>query len=353
MKLTKLSIKGTLMVLGVVILAIVAWGSRPGAPKVEVIRVAEGSVEEVVRAPARIRARVPVALGARVTAAVVAVEADVGDRVRRGQLLVRLDDRDAQARVAATRAALARARAELALAESNERRDREVFAHGYISRAAMEASATVRAARQAEVAAAEEELRYAETLAGFTRLAAPMDGVVVARLAEPGDTVAPGAPILRLVNPKTLQAVALVDETVAGRIQPAMPAVIHLRSGGEASGKVARIALEADAAAREIEVEVAFDEPPARFAIDQEAEVAIRVGNARGLVIPLTAVIHDDGRPGVLVVRDGRALFQPVEAGALGGEQLIVRLGLASGDLVVRAPGTVRAGARVRAVGGD
>jgi RND family efflux transporter MFP subunit len=324
-----------------------------GARTVEVIEVAEGALEEVVRGPAKVQARVPVTVSARVTASVIAVSADVGSRVRKGQVLVQLDDRDVHARVAAANAALARARADLALAENNERRDREVFAQGYISQAAMEASATLRAAKDAEVAAQAQELRYAETLASYARLTAPMTGVVVARLAEPGDTVAPGAPILRLVDPATLQAVARIDETVVGRIQPGMPAAIRFRSGGEVAGKVARIALEADAAARELEIEVAFDAPPERFAIDQETEVAIRVGNARGIVVPLTALIRHEGAPGVLVVRGGRARFQPIEAGALGADQLIVRKGLSAGDLVVRSAQTLRPGMRVRAATGD
>jgi RND family efflux transporter MFP subunit len=328
-----------------------AWFLR-GVPTVEVVRVAEGAIEETVRGPAQIQARVPVTLSARLTAAVVAMAADVGDRVRQGQVLVRLDDRDVRARVSAASAALARARADLALADSNQRRDREVFERGYISPAAMEATATLRSAKEAEVAAAGEELRYAETFASHAHLTASMDGVVVARLAEVGDMVAPGTAILRLVDPRTLQAVARIDETVAGRIQPGMPAVIRLRAGGEATGKVARIGLEADAAARELEVEVAFDEPPARFAIDQEAEVAIRVGSARGLVVPLSAVARLEGRPGVIVVRQGRALFQPIETAAIGDGQLIVREGLAAGDLVVREAQSVRPGTRVRTAGG-
>jgi RND family efflux transporter MFP subunit len=334
------------------LVAAAAWSFRH-APAVEVVRVAEGTLEETVRGPAQIQARVPVTLSARLTAAVIAMVVDVGDGVRQGQVLVRLDDREVLARVAAASAALARAKADLALADSNERRDREVFERGYISPAAMEATASLRSAREAEVAAAEQELHYAETLASHALLMAPMDGVVVARLAEVGDIVAPGTPILRLVDPGTLQAVARIDETVSGRIEPGMPAVIRLRAGGEARGKVARIGLEADAAARELEVEVAFDEPPARFAIDQEAEVAIRVGDARGLVVPLSAVTRLDGRPGVLVVRAGRAVFQPIETGAIGDGRLIAREGLASGDLVVREALSVRAGARVRTSGGE
>ncbi len=339
----------TLLVLGAaLLLAVVAalWFRR--GESVAAIKAAEGTLDELVRGPARVQARVPVTLSARVTSAVVAIEADIGDRVRKGQTLVRLDDRDLKARAASATAALARAQADFALAESNERRDREVFEKGYISSAAMDATAMLRQAKAAEAAAAAQELTLAETQASYANLRAPMNGVVVARLAEPGDVVAPGAPILRLVDPATLQAVARIDETEAGRVRPGMPAAIRLRAGGEVTGKVARIALEADAAAREFEVEIAFDKTPQRFAIDQEAEVAIRVGTASGLLIPLSAVVRQDGRSGVLLVRDGKARFQPIEAGPSGNGMVVVRKGLSAGDAIVRTAQSIRPGARVR-----
>lgn len=345
----KISRKFVLIALvAVLALAAAVWWLK-GGQTVAVVKAKEGTLDELVRGPARVQARVPVTLSARVTAAVIAIEADSGDRVRRDQVLVRLDDRDLMARVASAAAALARARADLALAESNERRDREVFENGYISAAAMDATVMLRRVKAAETSAVAQELKLAEAQASYANLRAPMAGVVVARLAEPGDTVAPGAPILRLVDPATLQAVARIDETEAGRVQPGMPATIRLRSGGEVAGKVARIRMEADAAAREFEVEIAFDAPPARFAIDQEAEVAIRVGVARGPLIPASAVIHQDGQPGVLLVRDGRARFQPVETGASGNGMVLVRKGLSADDAIVRTAQPVKPGARVRA----
>ncbi|NCS64911.1 MAG: hypothetical protein COS39_09025 [Hydrogenophilales bacterium CG03_land_8_20_14_0_80_62_28] len=346
----KISRKFVLIALVVVLAlaAAVGWWLK-GGQTVAVVKARVGTLDELVRGPGRVQARVPVTLSARVTAVVVAIEADIGDRVRKDQVLVRLDDRDLMARVASATASLARARADLALAESNQRRDREVFEKGYISAVAMDTTAMLRQAKVAEVAAVVQELKLAEAQASYANLRAPMAGIVVARLAEPGDTAAPGAPILRLVDPATLQTVARIDETEAGRVQPGMPAVIRLRTGGEVAGKVARIGLEADAAAREFEVEIAFDEPPARFAIDQEAKVAIRVGTVRGLLIPASAVIRQDGQPGVLVARDGRARFQPVETGFSSNGMVMVIKGLSASDAIVRAAQTIKPGARVRA----
>jgi hypothetical protein len=127
-----------------------------------------------------------------------------------------------------------------------------------------------------------------------------------------------------------------------------MRATIKLRTGEVVAGKVARIARQSDAATRELAVDVAFDVPPARFAIDQEAEVTIFAGEEKGPAVPLAALVRSGGKQGVLVVRDGRAEFAPVETGAADATRVVIAKGLAAGELVIAAPQSVKPGARVR-----
>jgi len=338
-----------LAVLGAASLVVAgAWFLRPRP--VEVVRAAEGTLPEIVHGPGKVESAIPITVGSRITAVVTQVTVDEGAVVQRGQLLARLDERDVAARVAASQAMLERGRAQLRLAESIERRDRSV--QDYLSEAAVEATAAEVAVRRAEVASLEQDLRYAQTQLSFTRIEAPTNGVIVARLAEPGETVAPGSPIVRMVDPSTLQVVARIDETVVGRVEQGQPTSIRLRSGETLPGRVSRISLESDAATRELEVEVAFDRPPERFAIDQEAEVEIHVGDAAGIVVPESALVRQDGRAGVLLVRDGRARFQPLEIGAWADGRIIATKGLHPEDVLVRLPQDVRSGERVRAVEG-
>lgn len=115
------------------------------------------------------------------------------------------------------------------------------------------------------------------------------------------------------------------------------------------AGRVERIALQSDAATRELDVHVAFAAAPARVAIDQEAEVRIEVGREVGLVVPVTALTHDpQGRTGVLRLEDGRARFVPVVPAAAEGERVLVRAALRTGDLVLAPAAGARAGLRVR-----
>lgn len=332
------------------------------APSPEPVQVRQGEVEVRIGGPGTIQARVPVTVSARLSAQVGSLHADHGDLVKRGQLLAVLDDRDLAAKraaaaaaresvgrnVAAAQASLAKSRADLELARNRHQRDADLRRAGFISASAYEASAlgmkaaeaavdnsaALVAARQAESRAVAHDARYADTQWSHTRIAAPMDGLVIQRSAEVGTTVSPGAALFRLVDPATLWIAARIDEALAGRLEEGMPARIRLRNGEEHAGHVARISRQSDAATRELEVNVSFDTPPARFSIDQEAEVSILAGVERGPVVPVAALLRKDGRQGVMVLRDGRKVFQPVRIAASDGELAVIADGLAQGTLL-------------------
>lgn len=373
------SLVGWLIALILVLLGVAALGWRFWRPlELPLATVGPGRVAVTVIGPGTVQARVPLALSARVTSTVVAVMADVGDEVRAGQLLVTLDDRDlgarraavggqqlAQARqVEAADAGVARARADLDLAQARHRREQDLHRQGFLSAAALEVSQAAARAATAGLASAEaalaarraeqgvlvQEARVADTQLGHTRLAAPMAAVVVQRLVEPGATVAPGVPILRLVDPATAWVAMRVDEAQIARVHKGQAATIRLRSGEQLPGRVARIAMQSDAATRELDVHVAFERLPARLVIDQEAELQLDVGHDEGLVAPLTALMrHPDGRVGVLRVQDGRTQFVAVRSGARSDTTVIVHQGLVAGDVVVAQAEGVREHQRVLA----
>lgn len=349
------------------------------APKaVDTVAAAQGSVPVLVTGPGTVQARVNATLGARVTASVVSLSADEGDRVTAGQVLATLDDRDLAARRAATvaqqetlsrnieaaRANLAKAQADLELAQSKFRRDSDLVGKAYVSQASMDAStAALRAAeaglqnakaslaaRESESRSLAQELRVAEAVHSYTRVVAPIRGIVIQRSVEVGNTVVPGTPLFRLVDPSSLWVTMRVDESMLARLSVGQSAALKLRSGETFRGKVARIARQSDAATRELEVDVAFDTPPQRFAIDQEAYVSIEAGEERGAVVPVSALVQERGRQYAYVVREGRAALQPVETGASDAERVVVRSGLAPGDAVLAKPQGVKPGARVAAV---
>jgi RND family efflux transporter MFP subunit len=206
-------------------------------------------------------------------------------------------------------------------------------------------------ARAADAQTLVQEARYSDTVLSFARITAPMDGVIISRQAEVGSMVVPGSTLFRMVDAATLWVAMRVDESVVGRVQVGQPASIRMRTGETLPGKVARIARQSDAATRELEVNVAFDVPPARFAIDQEAEVSILAGDLAGIVVPLAALTRDrGGRQGVLVVVDSRSEFRPVQTGASDAQSVLIGKGLAAGERIVAKADDVKAGMRVKAL---
>ncbi len=367
-----------LFVLVAVVAAAIAW--RWGRT-VDVIAVPArtGSVTLQIHGPGTVQARTAIAVASRITGSVTAVQVDVGDTVERHQLLATLDDREAQARLAAARgqqsalashveaarAALHKAEAELAVAQSRRRRDVDLHAQGFVSPAGMDASGSglqvanagveaaraTLAARRADADTVAHEVRAAESALSHTRLQAPFAGLVTQRLAEPGNTVGVGTPILKLVDPTTLWVATRIDESVLDRVALGQPAHIRLRSGEQLDGQVVRIARQSDAATRELDVFVSLDRLPKHFAIDQEAAVTIDTGQAQGSVVPTTALTKDrQGQPGVLVVVNGRVAFRPIRSNGADGQQVSVIEGLSDGDLVVSQPQGLRANQAVRTV---
>lgn len=366
---------------GVLLLAAlgVAYRQWLRAVPVPIATAQATAVAQRVVGPGTVQARVTLALAARMTAQVTRIDADVGDAVKSGQALVWLDGREFAARRAAidgqaaalarntqaAHAAVAKAEADLALARSKQRRDAELLRTGFVSPAALDAAdaalaaaqagldnaRATHAARRAEATTLAQEARQADVQLSFTRIAAPMDGIVIARQAEVGSVVAPGAPLLRIVDPAGLWVATRVDESQIARVQPGQRAQIQLRSGERVGGRVARIARLSDAATRELEVHVAFDAPPVRFAIDQEAQVSIDTGTVSGLAVPLAALLRDpQGRQGVWVVGDGeRARFRAVRTGAADDRHALVAEGLQAGERIVARALGVRDGQRVSA----
>jgi HlyD family secretion protein len=370
--------KTILAAVGLVIVMVLGYRLLLYRPSVPVIVVKQAEVQGQVKGPGTVQSRVPVTVSTKITGIVEKLYADQGDRVTKNQPLAELDAAELKAKMAASRAALhraerevsrtqadaAKAQANLNLAQSNYRRDLEVFKPGYISEAAMDTTRaqlrlaeSEQAAAQAQVAAqaaqaaqAESEVKASEANLAYTRILAPMDGLITVRKAEVGSTVAPGAPIFQMVDLDTVWVAAWIDASQIAQLREGQRADIRLRSGRRYQGRVARLNKEADTVTRELEVNVAFDQTPEPLVIGEEAEVTIFTGAQKGPAAPLAAIIHRDGQTGVMVVDQGRLAFRPVTLGVHDDRRTAVLEGLKEGDLVVAQPVNFQAGTRVKAV---
>jgi multidrug efflux pump subunit AcrA (membrane-fusion protein) len=364
------------IVIGAVIIIFAGYRLFWYRPPVPVIAVQQVEIQGKVHGPGTVQSKVPVAVSPKITGILEKLFADQGDRVQKGQLLAELDSIELRAREAAAQAAKNRAQRELAraqadrvkaqanlgLAHSNYQRDLEVFKPGYISQASFDTTkaqlrvaqsevaafqATV-AALQASVKQAESETHAAEALHNYTRILAPMNGLITSRKAEVGTTVPPGTPIFQMVDLDTVWVAAWIDLSQIAQIKEGQKAFIRLRSGRQYQGQVARLNAEADLVTRELEVDVKFDHLPEPLVVGEEAEVFIATGAVKAPAAPLTAIMERDGKTVVLVVERGRIVLRPVTPGLNDGKRIAVLEGLKEGDLVVAQPVNLKPGTRVQ-----
>lgn len=362
--------------IGVIILVFLAHRLIWHRPPVPVVRIKNVEVQGKVHGPGTVQSKVPVTVSAKITGILEKLYADQGDRVHKGQLLAELDAKELRAREMASQAArnraqrdlaraqadVVKAQADLGLAQSNYQRDLEVFKPGYISQAAFDTTKAQLRVAESEVAAtranvtaleaavkqSESETQAAEAVQGYTRILAPMDGLITVRKAEIGDTITPGTPIFQMVNLDQIWVAAWIDEAQVAPLQEGQKAAIKLRSGRVFRGRVVRLNKEADTVTRELEVDVKFDELPHPLVIGEEAEVVeISTGHERGPAAPVSAVFERDGHTGVLVVERGETVYREIDPGFQDGKRLAVRQGLKEGDLVVINPVGLEAGEKV------
>lgn len=361
---------------GLIVLLILGYRLFLSRPAVSVMAVKKVEVQSEVRGPGTVQSKVPVSVSSKITGILEKLYADQGDRVKKGQLVAEMDTAELKARMVAAEAAhdrarrdldrakatLAKTQANLTLAQSNYNRDLEVFKPGYISEAAFDStSATLKVAEgeeaeaRANLAAAEAVLKQAAAevhavaaTLNYTRILAPMDGLLTVRKSEVGDTVVPGVPIFQMVDLDLLWVAAWIDETQIAFLQEGQEALIRLRSGRSFPGTVVRLNKEADMVTREVEVDVKFASLPHPLVIGEEAEVVVFTDRTRAVAVPWSSILEQDGQSGVLVVEKGVVKFRSVKPGLRDSRQVAVEQGLKEGDLVVVAPSQAKPGQKVR-----
>jgi HlyD family secretion protein len=329
---------------------------------------------------ATVEARHAYAIGPTQAGRVRRVAVDQGDAVKAGQLLGEIDPVDLDARmegaalteqrarqaVLAAEAQVREAQSRQRLAAANVARYLGLAEKGFVSREAVEvrrneadvtqaavagAQAALQGARQDVARAGAERDALARQRANF-RLLSPVDGLVVAREAEPGSTVVAGQAVLRLIAPGSVWLKTRIDQAQAGAIAPGQPTEIVLRSRQREKlpGRVARIEAQGDSVTEERLLSVNFERLPDGLALGELAEVTILLPRRDNvLALPAAAVKQVDGKTGVWRRTEGRARFHPLETGirTLDG-QVEVRSGLADGDeVIVHSPVELREGMRV------
>lgn len=304
------------------------------AVAVEVVPVRTGAVGASVKTIALIQSGTAATVSAQVAGALLEVRFREGDTVRKGEVMASVDSRVLDDAVASAEARVSAAREERSRQATVVSRDTVLVDNSALSRQAFEASqAQLEGAKSAQVAA-ERALASARTLRSFADVPAPWSGVVSARLAEPGDLVAPGRPVftvqvagpVRIISKLSQESLALVSP--GGR-------VVFANGSATREARISRIYPALDASHLGT---VESDLPSAPFGLAPGATVAATYAAATspaGLIVPTAALLEGTAETLVVRVRDGKA--QPVRVVVAGGDgrENTVKGDLAAGDLLV------------------
>jgi multidrug efflux system membrane fusion protein len=328
--------------------ALLAACSRP-VPAPEPVRavrtlvVAEGTAGTTQLFAAEVRARTESRLGFRVGGKLLSRSAELGQRVRAGQVLARLDPADLQLGQDSARAALRAAHAQHELAEADARRFRELKSQGFISGAELDRRETALRAAAAQLDQARAQVDIQGNQATYAALQAPASGVVTAVEAEPGAVLAVGAPVLRLAHDGPRDAVFAVPETQAAAYRALLgrAGALHARAWGSDAllpATVREVAAAADPATRTFLVKADLGSAPVQ--LGQTLTVLAAEPRLQGVVrLPLASVFQHLGQSAVwLVDRETMMLkAQPVRLAGADGNEVVVAAGLAPGERVVTA----------------
>ena len=327
-------------------LAPIAACSRDAPEEVESATVVPVEVEPAergdIRAVVRATGLVTAAPGAELL--VVAPEAAriaelpraQGDRVAKGDLLVRFDIPANGAEVARQKADIARADAQIANARAAQVRAKDLFDRGIAARKELEDADRELADAEAALAQARAGLTAADTIAARATVRAPFAGVIVTRLHNPGDVVAAATadPVLRLVDPRRLEVVASIALGDVPRVAAGARAHMVMPVAGALT--LLSPPTSVDAATGAAPVRLAFSGSTPALAVGTPVQVDIDAeARANVVLVPLAALVREGEDTAVLVAVGGKAERRAVTLGVSDGTRVEVVSGLAAGDRVI------------------
>ena len=294
---------------------------------------------------------------ARLAADVREVVVREGEAVKAGQVLVRMDATEYQARVEQARGNLNAALAQRDIANKTRDNNRALLEKGFISRNAFDNAASQLAVAEANVEAARGALDQVKKLLNDTVIRAPITGLITSRSVQPGEKVSPDNRLLEIVNLDQMEMEASVPTNDIARVVVGQQVRLRIEGLPDAfSGRVTRINPATQPGSRSILVYVQIANPQHILRVGMFAEAQLSLlTKTNVLALPQSAIHKDSNGATVYVIDNGKLLKAPVTLGIEGrsGETPLVEIsgGLAFGAQVVRSDmGNLLQGTAVRVV---
>jgi RND family efflux transporter MFP subunit len=280
-------------------------------------------------------------ISAQVMGRIVDLRVDVGDSVKVGQVVARIDEREAAQVLASSEAQVAQARANLQNARLNLDRAKRLLESKFVSQAAVDQAEAGYKAAEAQLQAAEAGAGQAAVSKGYTTVVAPISGVVSARHVEGGEMATPGKPLLTTFAPGDMRVIAEVPQSMIAEIRSLSRATVELPSLNKwFKVKEMIIIPAADPHTHSTRVRLDLESSERDIYPGVYARAYFAIGHARKLVVPIDAVIRRSEVTAVYVIdAQGAAHFRQVRLGEAAGAGLVeVLAGVAAGEQVAVEP---------------
>ena len=311
------------------------------APGLRTAQVQYREVEQTYAVEGVVEAVRQSTVAAQIAGRVVAVNFDVGDRVKKGQVIVRIDPAEVNQAYAASQAQIAQADAALRNAKAQFERTQRLVEQKFMSAAAMDKAQADYQAAKAQLAVAEAGGGQAAATRGYATVTAPYSGVVSARHVELGEMAVPGKPLMTGFDPGELRVTANMPQQQLDAVRKLASASVEfpaLKKRIQAS----RVSILPAADAQTHTTQVRLDLPPGIEGLypGMFARAYFAVGRVKKLLIPASAVALRSEVAGAYVVGEaGEIRFRQLRLGeAAGGEDVEVLAGVAPGEKVALDP---------------
>ena len=327
----------------------IAKPSATASQTVSVAPVTVQSLPRIINASGNVTAWEEVPVGAETGGlTAVAVNAEEGQIVRQGQVLVQLNDTVLRAQLGQQTASVASAKATLAEAEASLGRSRELLSKGYLSPSALDTATARQQTAAAQLAAAEAARGEITARLAQASIRAPVSGLISKRSVTKGQIVSMGSELFRIVRDSRLELNAEIPETDLSLVRAGMPARIISEQVGAVAGHVRLVNSEVDPQTRLGVARVALSSMGG-FRPGMFARTEIDAGGQPAATAPTPALLYRDNHPGVFVVdAQNHARFRRVEILARTTTSTAVT-GLTPGErVVVQGAGFLGEGDSVR-----
>jgi RND family efflux transporter MFP subunit len=297
----------------------------------------------VVKAVGRLAPNRAVLVSTQVAGIVEAYYADVGQPVKAGGELVRLEADDYRLALNESRANLAAARAQLEAAQKSYERARQLLPENVITPEFYDRSEAEYKSSVAHVRQLTAMVDIAGRRLSKTRITAPFDAVVSQRMVELGQHLNPGSPLMHLADMHTMRVNIYLNEQDYVHLDASDPVTVMVEAFGEKSfpGKVDRIGVQADERTNTFRVEVLVDNPQDLLKVGLTARVEIVTDSIAGaIMVPQSCVLYRSDRTELFVASaDNRADLRVVELGRVEAGRVNIVKGLAPGERLVTTGG--------------